>query len=169
MSNGGIPSTNEIIRELNAQGWRVEQTRRGHYQAFAPDGRTRATFADTTEPRAMKNNLADLRRSGQFMWPPPDRKRPQTNGAPPVNAPPKPAPVKRDLEALFRDLRDAKSELLAAEKRHEETLVAVRKAEALLVEAQETARRSHEEVDLAKKLMMEAKAEFDETFEGDAA
>ena len=183
MSAGGIPSTKELIRELREQSWRVEQTGNGHYKTFAPDGRTLITFADTSEPRAMKNNLADLRRTGQFQWPPPNRRSaepanelPSGTGISPLakaSAPP-------NLDALFKNLKDAKSELTAMESKHEVLMDAVRQAEAALEEAkrraeralgeaQDRAQRSREDVDLARRLVMEAKAEFDAAFEGNAA
>jgi hypothetical protein len=188
MSNGGIPSTRELLRELQDQGWRVDQTKQGHYQGFAPDGRTLITFCETAEPRAMKNNLADLRRTGQFQWPPPDR-RGKRNGAV-VHAPEVVTPIQSvqprqsarapDLDALFGNLKDAKVQLRAVEAQHETVMTAVRQAEAALEEAKrraelalsearERARRSEEDMDAARRLVMEAKAEFDAAFEGDAA
>ena len=50
MSNGGIPSAKELLRELREQGWRVEHTTQGHYKGFAPNGKTIVTFSVTDEP-----------------------------------------------------------------------------------------------------------------------
>jgi hypothetical protein len=169
------------------QGWRVESTKQGHYQGFAPDGRTLITFAETNEPRAMHNNLADLRRTGQFQWPPPDRRLARTNGSPAIDQPlessvtAKPcAAPQSDLDTLFKNLKAAKSELVAMEARHNTVIAAVRDAEAALeqarrlaeragAEATERARLSQDDLDLARRLVMEAKAEFDAAFEWNAA
>jgi hypothetical protein len=189
VSSGGIPSTKELIRALRDQAWRVETTSQGHYKGFAPDGRTLITFCETSEPRAMKNNLSDLRRTGQFQWPPPHRRANENDGArggdvgtiesiPKVVQPKQ--PPERDLDALFRNLKDAKAEFTAAESRHSVVMDAVRQAEAALEEAKRRAERalaeanararsSQEDLDLAKRLVMEAKAEFDAAFEGNAA
>lgn len=65
-----LKETRELVRELERQRWRVEQTGRGHYKARPPDGRPMVTFGSASgDPRAMKNTLAQLRRSG-FEWPP---------------------------------------------------------------------------------------------------
>jgi ElaB/YqjD/DUF883 family membrane-anchored ribosome-binding protein len=189
MAAGGIPSGRELIRALREQNWRVEQTGQGHYKGFAPDGHTLVTFCDTTEPRAMKNNLAELRRSGQFQWPPPDkhdRRGPDVVSVlaePRVPVPTAPVASRQpatSLDALFRNLKDAKAELTAMETKHnavmdvvrqaEEALEeAKRRAERALAEAREQARRSQDDLDAARRLVMEAKAEFDSAFEGNAA
>jgi ElaB/YqjD/DUF883 family membrane-anchored ribosome-binding protein len=46
---------------------------------------------------------------------------------------------------------------------------AKRRAERALAEAREQARRSQDDLDAARRLVMEAKAEFDSAFEGNAA
>jgi predicted RNA binding protein YcfA (HicA-like mRNA interferase family) len=54
-----------LITELKAQGFRVGQTRGGHYIAYCPDGVTRVTIPGApSDHRSMKNVLADLRRCG---------------------------------------------------------------------------------------------------------
>lgn len=188
MSNGGIPSTKELLRELREQGWRLDQTEQGHYKAFAPNGRDLVTFCDTSEPRAMKNCLSQLRRTNQFQWPPPDKRLlRRTDGqaavpaaAPLAEAPRAPGPKTRDLDDLFKNLKDAKAELGTTEARHEAVMVSVRQAEVAaeearrraeqaVAEARDRARRSQEDLDAARRLVMEAKAEFDAAFEETAA
>jgi hypothetical protein len=130
----------------------------------------------------MKNNLAYLRRTGQFQWPPADHKSAPRNGERVADVPIQRAttPQALDLDALFKNLKDAKSELSATETRHETVMTAVRQAEAALeearrraeiavAEAKERARRSQDDLDAARRLVMEAKAEFDAAFEGHAA
>lgn len=190
MSSGGIPSTKELLRALREQGWRLDQTVHGHYKGFSPDGRELITFADTNEPRAMKNCLAQLRRTNQFQWPPPDKRMlRRTNGEHAAGAPIAETPIassreagpkQRSLDDLFRNLKEAKLELGTMETRHETVMAAVRQAEAALEEAQrragmavdqakDQARRSQDDLDAARRLVMEAKAEFDAAFEGNAA
>lgn len=59
----------KIVKALEAQGFTVEQTRKGHLMVFK-DGRLIVTFAGTPgDWRALKNGIAKARRAG-FRWPP---------------------------------------------------------------------------------------------------
>lgn len=61
-----------IVQELRNQGWRVELTTQGHAKAYPPDNTKQlVTFppGGSGDPRAIKNTIAQLRRSG-FVWPP---------------------------------------------------------------------------------------------------
>jgi hypothetical protein len=59
----------KIAKALEAQGFEVEETKRGHLMVFR-DGRLVATFAGTpSDWRSLKNGLAKLKRAG-FDWPP---------------------------------------------------------------------------------------------------
>ncbi len=191
MSNGGIPNTKELMRELREQGWRLDRTIQGHYKAFSPDGHELVTFSDTNEPRAMKNCLAQLRRTNQFQWPPPDKRMlRRTSGerqAPVAEATGAPtdalrasAPKTSTLDDLFQNLKAAKAELGTMEEHHDAVMATVREAEAALEEAKrraemavadarERARASREDLDVARRLVMEAKAAFDAAFEVSAA
>lgn len=61
-----------IVRELEAQGFEVEQTSKGH-QLVRKDGVRITTFAGTPgDGRSWKNSLAHCKRAG-FIWPPPKR------------------------------------------------------------------------------------------------
>lgn len=55
----------KLVKALREQGWRVEETRKGHFQAFAPSGVGIVTIPGTpSDHRAMRNVMADLRRFG---------------------------------------------------------------------------------------------------------
>lgn len=59
----------KIAAALEAQGFEVDVTNRGHLRVYL-DGRRVATFSGTpSDWRALKNSLADARRAG-FRWPP---------------------------------------------------------------------------------------------------
>ena len=53
----------ELIWDLQHQGWRVEQTKQGHYKAFPPDP-SQPMVLFSTNPNAKKKVLSQLRRSG---------------------------------------------------------------------------------------------------------
>jgi hypothetical protein len=59
----------ELVRELRAQGWKIESVNSGpgHYQAKHPDGRQVFHFAGSGDPRAFHNTLKQLKRMG-FQW-----------------------------------------------------------------------------------------------------
>jgi predicted RNA binding protein YcfA (HicA-like mRNA interferase family) len=58
----------KVRQEAEAQGWRVRATKKGHWQFFAPDGRTIVTAPGTpSDHRALANTISDLRRAG-FKW-----------------------------------------------------------------------------------------------------
>ena len=56
----------QLVRALQAQGWRVERSGGGHYKAFPPDtSKPMVTIASTpSDRRAFRNTIALLRRSG---------------------------------------------------------------------------------------------------------
>lgn len=57
-----------LIRKLNEQGFSVSQTGRGHWRVVPPDpSKSLVHFSRLEEPRAFKNTLSDLRKSG-FRW-----------------------------------------------------------------------------------------------------
>lgn len=54
-----------LIAQLQAQGWRIEPLKSGHYRAYPPDKTKPIVHFDMgTDPRGMKNTLSRLRRSG---------------------------------------------------------------------------------------------------------
>lgn len=70
MSSSKAKDFRPIITELQRQGWVVTETRGSHYRAKPPDEkRPIVHFAASVERRALRNTIADLRRSG-FEWPP---------------------------------------------------------------------------------------------------
>lgn len=57
-----------VEQALRDQGWRLERTGNGHFKAFPPDRTKRmVVLAESNDPRAFKNQLSDLRKSG-FLW-----------------------------------------------------------------------------------------------------
>lgn len=67
--------TRRLIKALEAQGFDVERTRKGHWLVRNADGLAVATIAGTaSDHRSLANVIARLRRAG-FIWPPPPRKR----------------------------------------------------------------------------------------------
>lgn len=59
----------KIVRELEAQGFAVETTRKGHLEV-RKNGVRVTTFAGTPgDGRSWKNSLAHCKRNG-FIWPP---------------------------------------------------------------------------------------------------
>jgi hypothetical protein len=65
----------ELEQAAQEQGWQTGRTRRGHLRWVPPDPTKPIVVGSGTpgDHRAMKNFLAQLRRSG-FIWPWPPRK-----------------------------------------------------------------------------------------------
>jgi predicted RNA binding protein YcfA (HicA-like mRNA interferase family) len=58
----------KMLREAQRQGWRVEQTKGGHWRLYAPDGEHIVHAAGTpSDTRSLDNTLAQMRRYG-FVW-----------------------------------------------------------------------------------------------------
>ena len=58
----------KVIREAERQGWRVEQTKGGHWRFYAPDGVNIVHAAGTpSDRRSFDNTIAQLRKYG-FEW-----------------------------------------------------------------------------------------------------
>lgn len=165
---GGVPTTKELLRALDDQGWSIEKTKQGHYKAKGPAGAGLVTFCNTDEPRGMKNNISELRRNG-FQWPPPERVRPAKTvdlGSGPFTATAvRAAATPPDMDALFKNLKDTRAELAGLQAKYEEAERECDRRRVLLGEAQEAARAAKDEVDMMKRLVMEAKAEFDQVFD----
>lgn len=53
-----------IAKAAKRQGWEIHGTRNSHNVWISPDGRKVYTSATPSDPRAMKNFLAELRRNG---------------------------------------------------------------------------------------------------------
>jgi len=54
-----------LVRELEAQGWKVEKTSHSHHKAFPPDPKSGVVhFKRSGTPSSWKNTLAELRRAG---------------------------------------------------------------------------------------------------------
>lgn len=66
--------TRKVLAEAKRQGFTVRTTTKGHSQVLAANGQIVAVFSGTSsDVRALRNGIAQLRRAG-FVWPPP-RKR----------------------------------------------------------------------------------------------
>lgn len=62
-----------ILKAVAAQGFEVSRTSKGHWRVRDQDGRTVTVFSGTTsDRRAHRNALAQLKRAG-LIWPPPGR------------------------------------------------------------------------------------------------
>jgi len=58
-----------VLRALVEQGWRIEQSRGGHWKCYPPRGRYLVVVSGTpSDRRAVRNAVATLRRHG-FIWP----------------------------------------------------------------------------------------------------
>lgn len=54
-----------IVEVAESQGWRVEPTRRNHFQFKAPDGVHMVTTSGTpSDYRVLRNTVSQLRRAG---------------------------------------------------------------------------------------------------------
>lgn len=55
----------DLLRRLEAQGWTVEQTARGHYRCVPPPGVGKVVFVGGSgDRRAIRNARTDMRRNG---------------------------------------------------------------------------------------------------------
>lgn len=165
-------TTREIVRELERQRWRVEPTAKGHFKAYPPDGRAMVTFGPVgNDPRAIKNIIAQLRRSG-FCWPPANGvKLPQVGLLDPgdtvtlkVIAP----EIERGLRALEQAQKPSVDELFAALKAaradrelHAELLA---EAEKRWIEAERELAEARAALIASQRKLTETKAAFDAAF-----
>jgi len=67
-----MPSRQKELKELRkaaeAQGWRIEKTKKGHWKFLAPNGEDIVIVAGTpSSKRGFDHAVADLRRYG-FQW-----------------------------------------------------------------------------------------------------
>lgn len=57
--------TNQLIAAAMSQGWRYEESRRGHVRLYSPDGKTIVGHSGTpSDFRAMRNFRSRLKRAG---------------------------------------------------------------------------------------------------------
>lgn len=172
------------IRALEIQGWRVAKTGQGHYRAAPPDtGKAVCHFSTSSEPRAFKNTVAQLRRSG-LVWPPPRRvtreRNPKTEDemidAEPLEAEafavpePEPEPEPEPIEEAPKENEEQRLERIWAELKSAKVYVSMadeelRSAEQALVAAQEKFNAARAELERAKVDMADRKAAFDGAFE----
>lgn len=64
----------KLIEAAEDQGWTVERTKRGAYKLVPPDVTKQIVFIHQTpsEVRAIRNKIAEMKRSG-LIWPPPKK------------------------------------------------------------------------------------------------
>lgn len=181
MSTHALAEFKPVIRALEIQGWRVAKTGQGHYRAAPPNEAAQVVhFGTSSDHRALKNTIAQLRRSG-FVWPPPRRVTRERSGTNDIEdemveaanggavAVPEPEPEveatppqveeneEQRLERLWAELKSAKVYVSMADEE-------LRTAEQALVAAQATFNSSRTELERAKRDMAERKAEFDAEF-----
>ena len=164
-----------IIQELRAQGWKLEDTNNGHARARPPDPRHDiVVFSRCEEPRAIRNVISQLKKSG-FIWPPPPRERTTTNpnelierldlDPSPVSQPPtsqqpvsqQPVVLVNLEDQLYAALRDARENFRLSKLVHEEAAARARAA-------CEEADRAQAEVVRCSKELEAKKLAFDEAF-----
>jgi len=153
-----------VVDELKRQGWRVEPTNGSHLKAFPPDPRKQMVLIGGSGTRAMKNTIAQLRRSG-FKWPPPAKERiPQDEREPlwedPVCPPDPERSSPQTVDELFSALRDSRTEYQLSVELLKESEERFRAAEAELTDARSGVATSAE-------AMRAAKVRFDAAFEPD--
>lgn len=147
------PNAKQLVAELPEQGWSVRRTNGGHYQCAAPDGVNMVTLSDSGDPRALKNNLALLRRAG-FLWPPPPKQRgPQ---------------ARPSVDALYEALKRTRESVELEERRLTPLRAAVQTAEELLADARKELATGETNVRRAREELAEAKLAFDAAFGGGA-
>ena len=169
-----------ILEALKEQGWRVEDTERGHVKAVPPD-RTRPIvhFGHSRFPRSMKNAISELRASG-FVWPPQQKEEkeemllPKKSLAQQLSAvsnlpadsaqlvlkqpeSKKEAPVTpTHVDLLFQNLKSAKVAHMRAVSEMKVAADEVKAAEALLKDAERVLRETEDTLIAEKKAFDEA-------------
>lgn len=158
-----------ILQELRNQGWKLEDTNNGHARARPPDPKHDiVVFSRCEEPRAIKNVISQLKKSG-FIWPPPPRERNSTNpdeliegldldqgpvSQPPVSSPP--VTLVNIEDQLYAKLRDARENFRLSKLVHDEAATRARLACAEADRAQEEVLRCCGELEAAKRAFDEA-------------
>jgi len=168
-----------LLAALKEQNWTWEATPNGHYKMWPPDSSKPMVCAavSSSDLNILRIITRDLRKSG-FIWPSENAKKmtqPKektmrsiqlnhalealvTSQTPPVPPTP-PVPVDLDMDALFRQLKEARTYAQLARDARDEALATRDKAE-------ENLRGSEKELELAIIQLKGAKQAFDKAFEG---
>lgn len=162
-----------IIKALKQQLWRLESTSKDHIKAFPPNlADSMVCFSlNSGDPRALKNTIQDLRKSG-FVWPwsPKNEIFNLTQEELPVMkaeivipteekaAEPLMTEVPKSVDQLFSDLKDSRTYAALAKE-------ALLDAQKVLKEANAAATGSEEESDRAVEQMNLCKRAFDKAFD----
>ncbi len=153
---------------LSEQGWEVELTSNGHVKATPPGKEQQIVhYSKSSDPRAFKNTLQNLRRSG-FVWPWPTESYRVSDGEE-AEEEQEEVEVEQAAEAQVTDLPVLDPDRLYYELKEARTYAALAK-EALeeskrkFEEAQKALRGSEEEYELAIEQMKTCKHLFDTAF-----
>lgn len=179
ISMAGNKDFKPILSALRDQDWEITQTTQGHYRARPPDPTKPIVHLSTSyDPRALKNTIQELKKSG-FVWPPPPKSRP-SEVAPdseafwnqmdlgPESEPTPSAPVvveahEDKMERLWNELKEAKTWFALTDD-------TMRIAQEQLALAQKAFDEATAERTKAAESLKTKKAEFDSAFnEGVAA
>jgi len=94
-----------VLRALKDQGWAIEQLDASRQKALHPSGSIVFISGRMLERRALMNTISDLRRTGHFVWPPPDRHaRPQAVEPPATDAPRAANPIAALVDDVAREV-----------------------------------------------------------------
>jgi len=124
-----------VVDELKNQGFIVERSEGNHWSVRAAAGKRMVHFSYSSEPRAVKNTISDLRRILGFVWPPPERQKKNGVGQSSKEEAcctlchadggckdkscechaPEPVAVPKTSEELYKDLADSRISLQLSE------------------------------------------------------
>jgi hypothetical protein len=176
----------DLAAALRVQGWTVDKLSSGHFRAQPPDPtKSLVHFSTGSDPRSIKNTIADLRRAG-FVWPPPEKRvdddRPSGNGmpsdeeieaearrrggayaspaAPASEARPTPENPEEKMDRCYRELKEARGYFDLAEAHLAEK-------DAALAAATRERAGALEEKERAQSRLVTAKTAFDAAFAAD--
>lgn len=160
------------------QGWALEATKEGHTRAVPPDRNQQIVhYSSSNDPRAFKNAVSQLRRSG-FVWPPDSYRMRIPSGfdEEPEQQIQADETQEEEMEVAQEQLTQARADVdpdkLFNELKEARTYAALAK-EALaeskrkFEEAQQALVGSEEEYNRAVKQMESCKREFDKAFQAD--
>jgi hypothetical protein len=160
-----------VVDELKRQGYIVERSEGNHWSVRSPQGGRPVHFSYSNEPRAIKNTLADLRRTFGFEWPPlPKEKKNGVGQSSKAEVcctlcyadtgckdtrcachEPEPALVPKTSEELYKDLADARISLQLAEEQLSACKGALQEAQTAVDEALVQRTEAHAAFRAAKK------------------
>ncbi|HYX21394.1 MAG TPA: hypothetical protein VFA98_11175 [Thermoanaerobaculia bacterium] len=164
-----------VVAELKEQGFLVEKGEGNHWSVKNPKGGRTVFFSYSDESRALKNTIADLRRSFGFVWPPPLREKKNGVGQSSkaevcctlCDGPsgcknkscechaPEPTLMPKTSEELYKDLADSRITLQLAEEQLKACKDALQEAQRAVDDALTERSRAMDAFRAAKKLFDE--------------